>query len=197
MKVKGLKRSLRVALIATVIVGAGSFAWFQYKAMRQGSLMEAATTGDDERVREALAQGVDVNRRFGGDRETALHRAASLPRPDLVILLLEHGADPSIADAENSTPLLVSSYGGRVENVKLLIRAGARVNEAESRYHFTPLIDAAWKGHTGVVRVLLDNGEDVTATTVDGKTALDKARSEGHEDIVEILSAVMGIQLTD
>ena len=46
---------------------------------------------------------------------------------------------------------------------------------------------AAEKGHIEIVKLLLDHGADINAKDKDGKTALDLARENNKEKIVEYL----------
>jgi len=54
-------------------------------------------------------------------------------------------------------------------------------------YGGTPLLYASERGHTMVVRLLLDEGVDVHATSREGYTALHKACGHGHADIAAML----------
>ena len=51
----------------------------------------------------------------------------------------------------------------------------------------TPLIYAAFFGHTDVVQLLINNGADLNASDRMGMRALDWARSKGATDTVKIL----------
>jgi hypothetical protein len=51
----------------------------------------------------------------------------------------------------------------------------------------TPLIVAAYKGHTACCEVLLEHGADVRKQDAEENTALDWARSAGHEQVLELL----------
>eukprot|EP00438_Fugacium_kawagutii_P012223 Skav223949 [mRNA] locus=scaffold798:107168:107332:- [translate_table: standard] len=48
---------------------------------------------------------------------------------------------------------------------------------------------AAQKGYLKVVELLLQHGATPTAVTVGGRTALEVATSEGHDDVVRVLKA--------
>ena len=61
--------------------------------------------------------------------------------------------------------------------------------EAPRLYNVTPLMQAAYAGHTAKARRLLDEGADVNATSKGGTTALLLATIGGHEDMVRLLLA--------
>jgi ankyrin repeat protein len=50
------------------------------------------------------------------------------------------------------------------------------------------LIYAAEIGHVEVCQILLDNGADASIKDSNGETALDCARKNSHQDVIEILS---------
>lgn len=66
------------------------------------------------------------------------------------------------------------------------IAKGADVNVANGDGR-TPLMRAAKRGYTDIVRVLLDNGSDVRKRDKNNKTALMGASKKGHLDIVKLL----------
>jgi uncharacterized protein len=179
--------SSKFALIGIVTLLLSVFVWRQYAASQHYQLLAFAAAGNLDGVRQQLARGVDVNRRFGGDGVTALFRAAAMNRVQVARFLLANHADPNIGDAENGTPLLIAAAYGYSDVVSVLISAGADVNAAESRYRITPLIQAAMRGHLQVVQLLLKAGAITSAKAIDGKTALDKACNARHMDIVDVL----------
>ena len=73
------------------------------------------------------------------------------------------------------TPLHEASNHGYVDIVRLLIRAGADVNDPGGANcdGVTALHDAAANGHTNIVQLLLDSGADANLLTRSGDSALD------------------------
>ena len=154
------------------------------------AFLSAVTRNDLRTVESLLNQGaVDVNYRTPGIGDNALGNASSQNEVEMAMLLLRRGADPNIATEENFTPLLSAAYHGHTEMVRLLIRAGANVNAAETRYGFTPLASAAQYGHAETVELLLDAGADPTVRVKNGMTAMRLARDHGRTDVVKILMA--------
>jgi ankyrin repeat protein len=93
----------------------------------------------------------------------------------VVRLLLAHGADPLIKTVDNTSPLMVASGVGwadgmtheysedeTLELVKLLVSAGAGVNDANT-HGITALHGAAYKGANKVVQFLVDRGANLAA----------------------------------
>lgn len=60
---------------------------------------------------------------------------------------------------EGMTPLMLAAHDGNIPALKERIAAGDDLN-ARSRYSWTPLMFAAWKGHREQVVALLDAGAD-------------------------------------
>lgn len=121
-------------------------------------LISAATFGAAAIVQQAIEAGVDVNTTNKYD-SPALLIAAQNNYPEIVKMLLAHGASPNTAtkgDAE--TALTAAVCGGSVEAVRLLIAAGADVNKRRRYDNGTPLGVADWLGKTEIWKILRDAG---------------------------------------
>jgi ankyrin repeat domain-containing protein 17 len=59
-----------------------------------------------------------------------------------------------------NTPLHYAACGGYADVVRVLIKAGANVEEHNENGH-TPLMEAASAGHVGVAKILLDSGAGI------------------------------------
>ena len=151
------------------------------------ALIEAAWSGDVERVKELLAtKGVDINSKTEKSGWTALMLAATEGHCDVVKALVENGADVNAKDVISNTALMSASMNGHTDAVKLLLASGANVNDKDY-YGFTPVIKAATYGRCDTVKVLLDAGADPNAKDNIGECALSRAERGGHEDTVEVL----------
>ena len=94
-------------------------------------------------------------------------------------------ADRGIAYTKGA--FLLAAEGGDLAVVKLFVESGMSVHTAANDYGLTVLHRAAWKGHTDVVRYLVEQGADVNAKTDDGDTVLGVAAWEGQTDVVRYL----------
>ncbi len=88
------------------------------------SLREAAETGDVARIQAILDAPVDIDAVDAVGR-TALMLATLNAKESAVELLLSHGANPNIADAQGRTPLTVARALRQPEIAAALERAGA------------------------------------------------------------------------
>jgi len=172
-------------------------------------LMTAARTGDPDVVSLLLTYGAAVDLRERSHGQTALMWAVSQEHPAVVGLLLKHGARvdersdvypqvvSSSGNADRSgvfeveqggyTPLLFAARTGGVESARLLLAAGADVNESAAM-GTSPLVVAAHSGHRAVAEVLLRAGADPTRVE-GGYTALHAAVLRGDEVLVKALLA--------
>ncbi len=141
-------------------------------------------------VKLLLDRGADPNRRIKErtevhqantslwlkeDGATPLLRAALCGDLTVVKMLLAHGADPMMATADGTSPLMVASGVGWAEGftferseeetfqlVRLLLDQGADVRQA-NKDGITALHGAAYKGANRVVQLLVDHGADLAA----------------------------------
>lgn len=135
----------------------------------------AASNGWATIAKRILSQGVviDSTTDMGW---TALMLAAMRRHPDVVRLLLDHGANSEIHDAKSATALLYAATGGQEESggdydcLRALIEHGANVNSRDAR-GWTPLMGAAFYGDIRSVRTLLEHGARLDPKNERGETA--------------------------
>jgi hypothetical protein len=90
----------------------------------------AAAVGDQERVEQLLRKDPSLARRLDSVRVSSLSYAAQGGYLHIVRLLLEHGADPNIAegDAPDGLALYLACAGNHLEVARLLLEHGANPN---------------------------------------------------------------------
>ena len=174
-------------------------------------LMRCAHTGDAAAVRALLTHGADVHGREPSRGQTALMWAVVNRHPDVTRVLLEHGAtvdaratavrqlrgtgersttSPSGAtyfDAGGFTPLLFAARHGAVDSARLLLDAGANVNDTAADGN-SVLVVAAMSGHDQLGEFLLEHGSDPAASGA-GYTALHAAVLRSQPGLVRALLA--------
>jgi ankyrin repeat protein len=97
------------------------------------------------------------------------------------------GANPNAFEgAADDTPLQRAAANGHVAGIAALLKAGARVDGANS-FGVTPLMRAAWQGHTAAIDALVAAGADVHRASNTGNTALHVASMSGHLDAAHVL----------
>lgn len=106
--------------------------------------------------------------------------------------LLAAGADVSLRNRDNATPLHVAARAGNVPAVELLLQYKADVGATDTK-GATPLHYAAEGGSVEAADLLLKAGADVNARTTDGESPSSWARrhvlftSDGHTRVLELL----------
>ncbi len=134
------------------------------------AISNAAESGEMETVRLLLAKGARLDLPVHGiimlgDKQdatngyVALAGATSMGQdsPEMVKLLLSHGATPNAKSFYDMTPLGRASESGAAEVVQMLLEAGANVNACDA-FGKTALMLAQRNKHAGVVALLRQAG---------------------------------------
>jgi Raf kinase inhibitor-like YbhB/YbcL family protein len=154
-------------------------------AAQPPALDDVVVTGKVAEARTILKGGVDVNAK-DQDGVTALMRAASAGRGDMVGLLIASGADVHAKTSGGVTAVMMASLGGYVTALEPLLAAKADPNIKDNQGR-TALMAAASSGDRRAVDALLQAGADVKAADAGGSTALTYAAAEGNAGAVDAL----------
>lgn len=120
---------------------------------------------------------------------TAFMRAARSGDVEVMKLLLDHGADPKLANKDGVTALSVAAGMGytdanrgteaqALDAVKLSVSLGLDVNAATDKGE-TPMHGAARRGANTIIQYLSDNGAKINAANKQGLTPYDLAMGKG------------------
>ena len=103
---------------------------------RLPDIWTAAKEGDLKEIHAALASGAKISAQDDAHGITPLSWAAMSGHKDVVVAMVEAGADVNARNSDGATPLIAAAFFGRSEVVKTLLKLGARVdvtnNEGES-----------------------------------------------------------------
>ncbi|XXH02274.1 hypothetical protein Hte_008643 [Hypoxylon texense] len=150
-------------------------------------LVKAAEGGHADIVAELLKRNANPNGR-NRNGQTALFSACMKGHNKVVEILLRGRASVEVQDKEGRSPLLflASEKPGKgkkwtIETLKLLLSHGANI-EVKDQIGRTPLLWAATNGNIDLVRILLENRADITATNNRGRTALHLVAESNHRD---------------
>ena len=140
-----------------------------------------------------LKNGADPNR-LERDRYDVITIAAVANDPETIRVALRYGGRATnVTSRYDGTALIAASHLGNIESVRVLIKAGARLDHVNN-LQWTALLEAIILGdgglrHTAVVSALVKAGADVDIADGNGVTPLAHARSRGYKTIIGILEA--------
>jgi len=154
------------------------------KRHKAALLTEAAHSSDASRVRELLSDRADPNMADENDR-WPLKEAAFSGQAEVLEVLLRARADPNLP-VEGDRALHVSAWQGYQVVTSHLLEFSADV-EATDSAGWSPLCGAASKGHTSIVRLLLEFGADPErSVTVTGHGVLTPRRAAKEGRFLEV-----------
>ncbi len=149
-------------------------------------LIVACNSRQKEIAKTLIEAGADVNK-ANNIGSTALHGASTHKDfTDIVKLLLDKGADVNKANRDGTTALYIASNKGNIENVRMLLAAGANPNILTGDYYDkqTPLHIAVFYEYIDIVKLLLAAGADVNIPNKYGKSPINLAKTMKMENIL-------------
>ena len=155
--------------------------------------MQAVARGEIDVTKLFLLAGMDVDETKEG--ETALSMISGSGSPEMILLLLENGADPNGKSTTSSIPIVKAALANSLEIAEILLDVGADPNVAFNEPNYgedgkrTALMLAADRGHLKMTRLLIDRGARVDTLNELDETALSLAKENGHAEIVALLEA--------
>ncbi len=119
---------------------------------------------------------------------SALMKAVQNDDRAAVKTLIAQGVNVSELDANHDAPLVMASYLGHTEIVRLLLEAGADVAAVDPGMKATALHAAAYAGRTDAARLLIEHGIAIDKQgPKNGYTALHDAIWENNVETAKVL----------
>jgi hypothetical protein len=142
-------------------------------------LVAAAFRDDMDAVKELLSRGaVDVNEVDKDVDATALAEAVAHGNLEMVLTLIDTGADVNRRNSLGQTALMFLTENSNAAVARALIEAGARVNSKDEEGE-TALMGAARLEDSSILQALLIEKAKVNARSKTGRTALMNAAEQG------------------
>ncbi|KAL4926940.1 ankyrin repeat domain-containing protein [Aspergillus undulatus] len=150
------------------------------------ALMELVVTEDVEATKILLKHGADVNSCSTVNKLSSLGFAAINGSEELLLLLLDHGADPELRNVVGHTALQSACAEDQLACAALLLDRGAIVDSIAIDGR-TPLMSAVFHGNLRIAALLIERGANVNATDSQDMTALMLAATIASEELVRLL----------
>ena len=143
-------------------------------------LHEAVFSGRAEAINYLLDSGLDVNAK-AGESGTPLLLAVNFGNMEGALALARRGADVNAADSSGVTAFIFAVKKGQKAMVEEFLKDKADLAAVDPRTGKTALHEAAARGYSGIVEVLLAGGVDRGARDKEGRTALSYALKYGNK----------------
>ena len=166
-----MKNILITAFAAVLLVGCGN-------PEADKALFKAIRNGKIEMVKEAIANGANVNT-FNINIISPLHYAVSSSQNGIVDLLISKGADVNfMADVSGNrgfSPLIFAIRVDNVEGVRILLANRADINAKDGNTNGeSPLFYSLNSGNIEITKMLFDEGADFNMRNNKNLTPLDR-----------------------
>jgi ankyrin repeat protein len=156
MKIKfPLKLRLVIVAVALGLMTSGCWSAHPHSAYR--TIHQYAINGDAAGVAAELAEFPDELNLPEDDGLTPLHLAAENCHTNVLMLLLDKGADVNVTAKDKSTPLHLAAQEGCTDVVTALLMRGAKIN-ARDNQNRTPLGRAELWHRDSLVQLLRQHG---------------------------------------
>ena len=149
--------------------------------------LEYLRNNDYLSVKKYIKEGADLNETNESGESVLACALRSQCDTDLLMLLVENGADIFEFDEEGVSIFDMAITYDNVDMVKYIIAQGVDVNKTSRRSGFTSLMGASCYGRVEIVKILLENGADKEAVDSKGFNATDFARKMNKKSVLELL----------
>lgn len=151
-------------------------------------LIAAAAAGNDKVVEYLIAQGADVTAKDDLGK-TALIYAIGFDNPKLISSLIKlDNKAVNLPDNSGNTPLIYAAQKGLVNNIKLLLANGAKVDYRNPATGLCALSAAAAEDQSAAIRLLVRTGKaDVNLPDLSGRTPIFYAVEQDKADALRTL----------
>ena len=151
-------------------------------------LIAAAEAGNDKVVEYLIAQGADVTAKDDLGK-TALIYAIGFDNPKLISSLIKlDNKAVNLPDNSGNTPLIYAAQKGLVNNIKLLLANGAKVDYRNPATGLCALSAAAAEDQSAATRLLVRTGKaDVNLPDLSGRTPIFYAVEQDKADALRTL----------
>jgi ankyrin repeat protein len=140
-------------------------------------------------VKKMIKNGTDINETNEVGESVLARAIKSRCDIDLIMLLVENGADIYDFDDEGVGIFDMAVTYNIIEMIEYMINEGIDVNFTRRRSKFTPLMAAASYGRIEIVKLLIEHGVDIHITDDKGFSATDFARKMNKRSILKVLES--------
>lgn len=190
---RDVKSSETTQVLSTQEVASSKEEIKEMNVFEKGSLVQAVTSNDVEKVKEIVAdKAYDINE-VNSQNESALLIATHNNFVEIAKILITHGADVNQQDNIQDSPYLYAGAQGKTEILAYMLENSQPNQQIYNRFGGNTIIPAAEKGHLDTVQLLLEDGTvDINHQNNYGYTALIEAvaltdGSKIYQDIVSEL----------
>jgi ankyrin repeat protein len=134
-------------------------------------------------VRNLIYRGMDPNTPTEKGEPALVFAVRSGAPKTVAYLLKQPGIQIDATNMADETALMLAANANDLASANLLIEAGASVN----RPNWTPLHYAASKGHTAMMRLLIENDAHIDAESPNGTTPLMMAAYYASPNAVKLV----------
>ena len=166
------------------------------------TVLHFASASSNQEVVEFLLKlnKISVNATNHFNQTPLMHACIDGGRLDNIKMLLKNGANIQARDYYGSTVLHIASRNSKQEVVEFLLKLNEISVNATDNLNLTPLMDACLNsGHLDNIKILIQNGADIQASSSNGSTVLHFASALSNQEVVEFLlkSNEISVNATD
>ncbi len=148
---------------------------------------EILNNNDYLNAKKNIKNGVALDETDESGESVLAYAIKSKCDTDLIMLLIDNGADIFDFDDEGVSILDMAITYDNIELVNYLIENGVDVNQTNRRSGFTPLMAAVSYGRVEITKILLSKNVDQSSVDSKGFKAVDFAKKMKKKSVLALL----------